>query len=78
MADKAATKLQKVKPRWQLDFSSKSHGSDLPSPPGYTTASASLQAAAGGEVDPSLRIKRSWDVALGPFKQVITAFKTIR
>merc|ERR1712080_438487 len=33
-------------------------------------AAASLQAAASGEVDPSLRIKRSWDVALGPFKQV--------
>jgi len=70
MADKSANKLTRVKPRWQLDFSSKAHGSDLPSPPGYTTASASLQAAASGEVDPSLRIKRSWDVALGPFKQV--------
>jgi len=71
--EKYGSKVSKAKPRWQLDFNGKSqsHNSDLPSPPGYNIMAASEQereATEGG--DPSLRMKRSWDVAVGPFKQV--------
>jgi len=61
------------KPRWQLDFSSRSNQNvELPPPPGFSsTGSALVHADASREADPNLRIKRCWDLALGPFKQVI-------
>jgi len=60
------------KPRWQLDFSSRSNQNvELPPPPGFSsTGSALVHADASREADPNLRIKRCWDLALGPFKQV--------
>jgi len=39
-------------------------------PPGYNTSTALVHADAAREADPNLRIKRCWDLALGPFKQV--------
>ena len=45
---------------------------ELPPPPGFSsTGSALVHADASREADPNLRIKRCWDLALGPFKQVI-------
>ena len=44
--------------------------SELPSPVGYSTSVNNLHAEANRGTDPSLRIKRSWDLALGPIKQV--------
>jgi len=72
MADKTGNRLKGSRPRWQLDFCSKPHGhtSELPSPPGYSVTAASVHERDSRAVDPNLRIKRSWDVALGPFKQV--------
>jgi len=68
--DRAMSKGQKsLRSRWQLDFT-KNGGCDLPSPPGYTTGAASTHHESARESDPNLRIKRSWDVALGPLKQV--------
>lgn len=59
--------------KWSLDFASKGRPSsgagDLPSPPGYSASSPSLHAEAARQTDPSLRAKRSWDLALGPIKQ---------
>ena len=64
--------MSKVKSRWQLDFSSRSgQSAELPSPPGFSAGGAALVHAEGSrEADPNLKIKRSWDLALGPFKQV--------
>jgi len=67
--EKLLNKPRNVKARWQLDFT-KSGGGDLPSPPGYAPGAASVHHEASREADPNLRIKRSWDVALGPLKQV--------
>ncbi|GAB1602047.1 ER membrane protein complex subunit 4 [Argonauta hians] len=61
--------------RWALDFSGRSKGdhqlcriSDLRSPIGYSeTANVSDRVK---DIDPDLIVKRSWDVALGPIKQV--------
>ena len=48
---------------------------ELPPPPGYSsTGSALVHADASREADPNLRIKRCWDLALGPFKQVRNDF----
>jgi hypothetical protein len=56
---------------WQLDFSRTGSGaSELPSPPGYTPGQTSVHHESNRETDPNLKIKRSWDVALGPLKQV--------
>ena len=44
--------------------------SELSSPVGYSMSVANLHAEANRSTDPSLRIKRSWDLALGPIKQV--------
>ena len=44
---------------------------ELPPPPGFSsTGSALVHADASREANPNLRIKRCWDLALGPFKQV--------
>ena len=58
--------------RWSLDFtkSGRAGGSDLPSPPGFSASINALHAEASRQSDPSLRAKRSWDLALGPIKQV--------
>ena len=58
--------------RWSLDFtkSSRAGGSDMPSPPGFSASINALHAEASRQSDPSLRDKRSWDLALGPIKQV--------
>ena len=48
---------------------------ELPPPPGFSsTGSALVHADASREADPNLRIKRCWDLALGPFKQVLVVF----
>ena len=58
--------------KWALDFSSKASKSsyELPNPPGYSSSIASLHAEATRTTDPGLKAKRSWDMALGPIKQV--------
>jgi len=60
----------KNKSRWQLEFNRSNGGSELPSPPGYTQGPTSVHHDSNRETDPNLKIKRSWDVALGPIKQV--------
>ena len=67
-----ALQLQRNKSRWSLDFtkSGRQGASDLPSPPGYSGSIQALHAEASRSSDPSLRAKRSWDLALGPIKQV--------
>jgi len=60
--------------RWGLDFASKSRSSwssssELPAPPGYSSSSTSVAAEATRPTDPTLKAKRSWDLALGPIKQ---------
>ena len=58
--------------RWSLDFtkSGRAGGSDTPSPPGFSSSINAFHAEASRQSDPSLRAKRSWDLALGPIKQV--------
>jgi len=68
--EKQVNKAKNAKPRWQLDFTKSSGGADLPSPPGYIPGASSSHHDSARETDPNLRIKRSWDVALGPLKQV--------
>jgi len=63
--------------RWGLDFASKTRGSasswgsgsDLPAPPGYSSSSTTVAAEATRPTDPTLKAKKSWDLALGPIKQ---------
>ena len=56
--------------RWSLDFGTKTRNTDqLSSPPGYSASNIALHAEANRQSDPSLRAKRSWDLALGPIKQ---------
>ena len=57
--------------RWSLDFASRSsagRGHDLPSPVGFS--GSPMHAEAARQADNALRAKRSWDIALGPIKQV--------
>jgi len=62
----------RVRARWQLDFTSRAaHSPELVSPPGYSSSASNVtREDISREADPNLRIKRSWDLALGPFKQV--------
>lgn len=58
--------------KWSLDFTTKSGRSnqDLPPPVGYSSKHAELHVEAARSVDPNLKLKRTWDVALGPMKQL--------
>ncbi|XP_055383653.1 ER membrane protein complex subunit 4 [Condylostylus longicornis] len=62
-----STKVSNKKFKWALDFNV-AKNTDIPSPPGYNPSVPQSQS----EVvrDHHLMIKRSWDLALGPFKQL--------
>ena len=60
--------------KWSLDFTKSGRNagssSDLPSPPGFSASIGALHAEAQRQPDHSLKAKRTWDLALGPIKQV--------
>lgn len=56
--------------KWSLDFTKSGRAHELSSPAGYSTSLPALHAEAQRAADPALRAKRSWDMALGPIKQV--------
>jgi len=56
--------------RWALDYTPKSRPSDIANPPGYNSSVSFHHTETTREVDPNLIVKRSWDFALGPIKQV--------
>ena len=43
---------------------------ELSSPPGYTYQSSQIHSEASRETDHQLIVKKSWDIALGPIKQI--------
>jgi len=68
----ARSNLKKLK--WSLDFPSRpkpDKNAELPSPPGYNPAVSQTHTETSRENDSNhLIIKKSWDLALGPLKQV--------
>jgi len=57
--------------KWALDFNAKNKSNDLPSPPGYNPTGSQIQGEIALEADQNhLILKKSWDIALGPIKQV--------
>ncbi|XP_022197020.1 ER membrane protein complex subunit 4 [Nilaparvata lugens] len=60
--------------KWALDFNYKTkqeRSVDVASPPGYNPALGQVYTETSKESDPNhLIIKKSWDLALGPMKQV--------
>ncbi|XP_013182956.1 ER membrane protein complex subunit 4 [Amyelois transitella] len=59
--------------KWALDFNPKNKVqiNDLPYPPGYSQSSNSSYTESSKDADSNLLlIKKLWDVALGPLKQV--------
>jgi len=64
--------LQQKKFRWTLDYTSAPRGKsvDLPSPPGFSSNVTHHHTEVSRDVDPNLIVKRAWDFALGPIKQV--------
>ncbi|XP_034826922.1 ER membrane protein complex subunit 4 [Maniola hyperantus] len=59
--------------KWALDFNqkNKTQTSELPSPPGYSQSTSANYTESSKDTDSNLLlIKKLWDVALGPLKQV--------
>ncbi|XP_047987265.1 ER membrane protein complex subunit 4 [Leguminivora glycinivorella] len=59
--------------KWALDFNpkNKSQSVELPSPPGYSQSASASHTESSKDTDSNhLLIKKLWDVALGPLKQV--------
>ncbi|VVC30589.1 Protein of unknown function DUF1077, TMEM85 [Cinara cedri] len=59
--------------KWSLDFTKNKHerSTDIANPPGYTQLSSQNGTELAKEGDSNrLIIKKSWDIALGPLKQV--------
>lgn len=61
--------VKRSKGSWSLDFTSK-RLNELPSPPGYCATLAQAHVEAAKDVDNMLIVKKSWDIALAPLKQV--------
>ncbi|XP_015108661.1 ER membrane protein complex subunit 4 [Diachasma alloeum] len=71
----ASSKQNPKKFKWTLDFAHRSKqdkNAELPNPPGYTPAASLSQSIEHLRENDSnhLIIKKSWDLALGPLKQV--------
>lgn len=70
----ANSKQSSKRLKWALDFAHKTKqdkSTEIPSPPGYTTGSLFHNVEYMRETDPNhLIMKKSWDLALGPLKQV--------
>ncbi|XKL60659.1 hypothetical protein PGB90_007716 [Kerria lacca] len=70
----STVKLDENITKWTLDFSSKTKAeksAELSSPPGYFPSIGNNQIETIREADSArLIIKKSWDLALGPIKQV--------
>ncbi|XP_014249692.1 ER membrane protein complex subunit 4 [Cimex lectularius] len=67
------SRMNSRKFKWALDMNtrSKADRSDLAAPPGYNPAVSQIHTESSKESDPNhLIIKKSWDLALGPIKQV--------
>ncbi|KAH7642366.1 ER membrane protein complex subunit 4 [Dermatophagoides farinae] len=64
--------MNKQKHRWSLNFtkSNKSERSDVLSPPGYNSNHGYIQNEGSREVDNNLIVKKSWEIALAPLKQI--------
>ncbi|XP_072936812.1 ER membrane protein complex subunit 4 [Epargyreus clarus] len=56
--------------KWAMDFKPRTHTADLPFPPGYSQSANANYTESSKETDNLLLIKKLWDVALGPLKQV--------
>lgn len=57
--------------KWALDFTTRSRSNDLPAPPGFNPAVGQNHMEVTMDTDQShLILKKSWDIALGPIKQV--------
>ncbi|XP_026487383.1 ER membrane protein complex subunit 4 [Vanessa tameamea] len=59
--------------KWALDYNqkNKTQAAELPSPPGYSQSANASYTESSKETDSNLLlIKKLWDVALGPLKQV--------
>ncbi|XP_046991801.1 ER membrane protein complex subunit 4 isoform X1 [Schistocerca americana] len=70
----ATARVNHRKYKWALDTGSRSkqeRSSDLASPPGYNPSAGQVYTEATRESDPNhLIIKKSWELALGPLKQM--------
>ncbi|CAG0896358.1 unnamed protein product [Darwinula stevensoni] len=55
--------------KWTMDFSSRKPP-ELASPPGFSTTPIQVPVEAQHQGDHHLIVKRSWDLALGPLKQL--------
>lgn len=68
------SRINHKKYKWALDSGTRSkqdRSSDLASPPGYNPSAGQVYTEVARESDPShLIIKKSWELALGPLKQV--------
>ncbi|XP_067145034.1 ER membrane protein complex subunit 4 isoform X2 [Centruroides vittatus] len=60
------------KQKWSFSFvqSKLERQMELPSPPGYSSSLGQVHAEASKETDATLIVKKSWDIALAPLKQV--------
>ncbi|XP_023229046.1 ER membrane protein complex subunit 4 isoform X1 [Centruroides vittatus] len=61
------------KQKWSFSFVQRSkleRQMELPSPPGYSSSLGQVHAEASKETDATLIVKKSWDIALAPLKQV--------
>ncbi|KAG1681235.1 ER membrane protein complex subunit 4 [Nymphon striatum] len=60
------------KHKWALDFNVRSKGdhANLPNPVGYSPTLGQVHSEISKDADKNLLMKKSWDIALGPLKQV--------
>lgn len=73
MSSTASTKVSHKRHKWCFAFAAKTKlekQGELPAPPGYSSSLGQVHAEASRETDANLIVKKSWDIALAPLKQV--------
>ncbi|KAI2796821.1 hypothetical protein RDWZM_007135 [Blomia tropicalis] len=66
-----SSKSNKSFHKWSLNFSVKAKGErDIAPPPGWNSNLGFSHSEASQEVDSNLIVKKSWDIALAPLKQI--------
>ncbi|GFY36968.1 ER membrane protein complex subunit 4 [Trichonephila inaurata madagascariensis] len=73
MATLSSNRVISKRHKWCFSFATRTKSerqTELPAPPGYSSSLGQVHADSSRETDANLIVKKSWDIALAPLKQV--------
>ncbi|XP_055943391.1 ER membrane protein complex subunit 4-like [Argiope bruennichi] len=73
MASLSSNRMINKRHKWCFSFATRTKAErqgELPAPPGYSSSLGQVHADSCRETDANLIVKKSWDIALAPLKQI--------